>query len=161
MRHSMNGNGYSTLGTQSSLFRGFDGNHLIRKFNEFRLFVNCTSIAGMYTRSASGFEGSTLEEISLPAVLTNIGDRAFKSCTNLKLLDIPSGVTAIGRAAIQDHRNVIICRAVSVPTLSTNNNVGTALIFVPDESVDLYKAATNWSTAQIANRIRPLSEFTE
>lgn len=115
----------------------------------------------MYTRSTSGFDGSTLEEISLPAVLTNIGDRAFRSCTNLKLLDIPSGVTAIGRAAIQDLRNVIICRAVSVPTLSTNNNVGTALIFVPDESVDLYKSATNWSTAQIANRIRPLSEFTE
>lgn len=47
------------------------------------------------------------------------------------------------------------------PTLGTTNNSGTATIYVPDESVDAYKAATNWSTTQIANRIRPLSTYSE
>ena len=116
----------------------------------------------MYGRESSGFSScSNLEEIKLPDAMTNVGDRTFEFCTSLRVLEFPVGVTAIGRGAIRGMTNKIICRPVMPPTLGTTNNSGTATIYVPDESVDAYKAATNWSTAQIANRIRPLSEFTE
>ena len=35
------------------------------------------------------------------------------------------------------------------------------LIYVPDESVEAYKAANNWSEEYIVNRIKPISEFVE
>lgn len=92
--------------------------------------------------------------------MITIGDRCFRHCSSLEVLDIPSGVTTIGRAAIYGLNNVIICRPIDPPSLGSGNNNGSALIYVPDDSVNSYKAATNWNASQIANRIRPLSQYT-
>lgn len=149
-----------SLGSTTTLFRGFDGNKLIHKFNEFRYFTNCKAIPGVYGRTASGFESSTLEEIILPDTFINIGDRCFRNCKSMKLLDIPSSVTTIGRAAFWGLTGKVICRPISPPTLGVNNdNTITAKFYVPDDSVAAYKAATNWSAA--ASRIFPMSEYTE
>ena len=44
--------------------------------------------------------------------------------------------------------------------MGTGSNYATiGKIYVPDNSVDAYKAATNWS--QYADRIKPLSEYVE
>ena len=54
----------------------------------------------------------------------------------------------------------VICRAFVPPTLSGSlsytGNIKT--LYVPDDSVDDYKAAQYWSA--IASKIKPMSEYT-
>ena len=64
----------------------------------------------------------------------------------------------------------VICRATTVPTMGSTYGTygifggskiasGTGYIYVPDDLVEDYKAATNWST--YAAQIKPLSEYVE
>ena len=137
-------------------------NKLITAFNEFRHFTTCSIIAGNHARygANSGFAYcSNLEEITLPSSLREIGDHAFNGCSNITALDIPVAVAKLGNYSIRNAARIIICRPVSPPTLGSANNQGTATIYVPDNSVSAYKSSSNWSVAQIANRIHPLSEY--
>jgi hypothetical protein len=57
--------------------------------------------------------------------VTNIGNYAFYGCSSLK---------------------TITCEAVTSPTLGSGNNLSSVTaVYVPAESVDAYKTATNWS----------------
>jgi hypothetical protein len=56
----------------------------------------------------------------------------------------------------------VVVKATTPPTLDATAWSGAsalASIYVPDASVEAYKAATNWSNSNIANKIKPLSEF--
>ena len=80
----------------------------------------------------------------LPETITSIGISTFYHCTSL---------------------NCLVVKATTPPTLyytvfvDTPIASGTGYIYVPDESVDAYKQATNWS--QYASQIKPLSEYVE
>ena len=55
---------------------------------------------------------------------------------------------------------VLVMKAVTPPTIQNNTFMGlsnTAAFYVPDESVEAYKAATNWSA--YASRISPISQL--
>ena len=101
---------------------------------------------GDAANSSKGCFGNqkSLTYVKLPNTLTNIGNYAFKDCSSL--------VT-------------FICNATTPPTLAsevfTNTPIAskTGTIYVPDDSVDAYKGATNWST--YADIIKPLSEYVE
>ena len=150
------------MGTTYAAFTVFMANKLITAFNEFRHFTTCSIIAGNHARYGdnSGFAYcSNLKEITLPGSLREIGDHAFNGCSNITVLDIPVAVARLGLYSIRDAARVIICRPTSPPTLGSYNNSGTAVIYVPDDSVSAYKSSSNWSVAQIANRIHPLSEY--
>ena len=73
------------------------------------------------------FECSEMREVIIPASLDSIGDGAFYGCT---------GLTAL------------TCKAVTPPTLHKNNVFygapTTATLYVPEGSVDAYKA-TKWN----------------
>ena len=92
----------------------------------------------------------------IPNTVNSIGDRAFYGRTfNYQTLTIPSSVTSIGYAAFagrmyQDVR--LIMESTTPPTLGTGNDFSESFIYVPSASLDLYKAATNWS--YYAARIR-------
>lgn len=79
-------------------------------------------------------------------------------------LDLGPGVTSIGSGVSISYANrvsnVLVCRAVNPPTvaLAVFDTAMTA-IYVPDASVNSYKAATNWST--VASLIQPLSTYIE
>ena len=81
---------------------------------------------------------SSLAEITLPAGVTSIGDRAFSSCTSLQYIRI---------------------EATTPPTLASTNAIPSTIgaIYVPDESVAAYQAATNWS--KFASKIKGISEM--
>lgn len=90
-----------------------------------------------------------LKTIDLPTTFTEIGNNSMTTCPNLETL---------------------IVRATSVPTLASTSGTygclagskiasGEGYIYVPDASVDAYKAATNWAT--YAAQIKPLSELPE
>lgn len=71
---------------------------------------------------------------------------AFQNVTTLKYIDLPSTITAISSANnFRSSSPVIVCRATTPPTLA-NNNTASKAVYVPAESVDAYKAATNWSS---------------
>lgn len=158
----------------------FNGNTVIRRFPEFKYFTGLTMINnGAFTNCTS------LEEIELP-VVEKMGGSIFAGCTSLKkliipegyktigssilngatsckLLDIPSTVTYINQHIIWGVKDImnIICRAIVPPTLNTSlgyNGIPKA-IYVPDISVNAYKAADVWKN--YSQYIKPLSEYVE
>lgn len=102
---------------------------------------------------------SSLAEISLPASLTNIGNYAFQGC-NLSHIILPEGVTSIGGGAFDTSTlQYIRIEATTPPNLASTNAIPSTIgaIYVPDESVAAYQAATNWSS--FASKIKGISEM--
>lgn len=121
------------------------------------------------------FRGSTISKIKLPSVETMAGDNdyegIFSYCPNLVLVDIGEncssiGSNSLGRFVGTSGNNVtVVVRATTPPSL-TGALINTSWVYatvgelyVPDASVDAYKAATNWS--RYADIIKPLSEYVE
>ncbi len=98
--------------------------------------------------------------------LTKIDDQAFKGMTELARVDF-SNITSIGEKAFNKCSSLmtLILRNSKVVTLEgeeewfadTPIEAGTGYIYVPDDLVENYKTATNWST--YADQIKPLSEL--
>ena len=104
-----------------------------------------------------------LKTCSLPNSLQIIGNYAFEACIALIEIHIKENVKSIGTGAFVNASKLrkVIIDAVIPPTLGSkttfNSNASNRLIYVPDGSVDAYKAATNWST--YADQIKGLSEL--
>ena len=108
--------------------------------------------------------------IDIPDSVTTIGKYAFyrgysSYVDSKERIVIGSGITSIGDYAFGTSEkflnvdNEITCKALTPPTLGTNAFYdGTtnyiSAIYVPAESVDAYKSATNWST--YASRIQAI-----
>ena len=74
---------------------------------------------------------------------------------------IPDSVTSIGNFAFSNWEAVpyVEMQSLTPPTLANINafsNQNNAPIYVPNESVDDYKTATNW--VSLADRIFPISD---
>ena len=161
----------------------FISNINIVNFNAFQYFTGLISIPKYL------FYRCTLSSIVIPNTICSIGepnDSYALSQTKLTNVIIPNSVVKIGHAtfnggifevidigsgvqeiysqafsAITTNVKIII-RAISPPNLlGTYHFLGTSsyTIYVPDNSVEAYKAANVWNT--IADRIKPLSEYTE
>ncbi len=132
-------------------------------------FRNCSSITGVVYISSSvtniagdafnGCTGLSGIQIAEGSQLTTIGNRAFYNCTQMSgELIIPNTVNSIGLSAFYNCSNLtqITCNALTPPTLGTGvfNNTN-CNIYVPNESVEAYKSATNWST--YATRIQAIA----
>lgn len=144
---------------------------LVTNIDGHSAFNQCTSLTRISfplvtsVLGANAFSQCTsLVDVSLPLV-TSIGVNAFMSCPFTRL-DLPA-CKSIGNYALrQTNLSTLILRNTEqVATLGTrvfdNTPIasGTGYIYVPDELVDGYKSATNWST--YANQIKPLSELEE
>ena len=89
--------------------------------------------------------------------VTSIGDGAFEFCSSLTSVTIPNGVTSIGLCAFSwcSKLDSITCKAITPPTLDSANNISNVtVVYVPAESVEAYKSATNWS--YYSNVIQPI-----
>ncbi len=91
-----------------------------------------------------------LTSCTIGSGVTSIGENAFSYCVKLENIVIPSGVTTIGGRAFNNCSSLtsVTVLATTPPTLgNTNafNNTPIGSIYVPSESVEAYKAATNWS----------------
>lgn len=106
-----------------------------------------------------------LLSVTLPATLTFLDRQTFSGCSALEFAEVQGNVTEVGYMAFDycSALRTVIFRAITPPTLGDNAfrgtpvASGTGYIYVPDASVDAYKAATNWSRYQ--DRIKPLSEY--
>ena len=95
------------------------------------------------TLPADSFRESTIRTADFAAV-TNINRTAFTDCTSLETLIIRTP-------------SVCVISDISVALRGSKIAAGTGYIYVPDNLVDSYKAATNW--VALANQIRGLSEL--
>ena len=130
-------------------------------------FFQCTNLSNIgipdsvSTISNNAFNASGLTgTLTIPDNVTNIDYNVFRNCTGLTSIIIGSGVTSINTFVFQSCSNLtnITCLATTPPTLANKNafnDTNNCPIYVPAESVDAYKAATNWST--YASRIQPIS----
>lgn len=130
-------------------------------------FNGCSNLTSVSFPAATSIDGNAfrscfwLTSVSFPAA-TSIDSSAFYGCSQLTSASFPV-VTSIGGNAFNSCSqltSVILGNTSQVATLSSTSaftNADNAIIYVPDELVDSYKAATNWST--YADRIKGISEL--
>ena len=103
---------------------------------------------------------SNNQPLVIPNSVTSIGNQAFGYWTsNTHPLVIPNSVTSIGNQAFQNWTSVLYVeiQAITPPTLANADAFqGSKPIYVPDESVDDYKTATQW--VDLANRIFSIND---
>ena len=93
---------------------------------------------------------SRLTQVTIPDCVTTINQLAFETCTSLIEITIPESVTEIGDRAFCACRSLdyIYCKATTPPTMGGNlvfyETLGIEKIYVPMESVDMYKTANVW-----------------
>ena len=113
---------------------------------------------------SGNFSGATcLTSIDFGNSVTTIGQNAFSGCSGIiGTLTIPNSVTTIGNNVFQgcSGLNEIMMFGVTPPSLgySPFNNTNNCPIYVPYESLNNYKTATNWSNYE--DRIFPMSYTT-
>ena len=130
-------------------------------------FKNCSSLTGItipngvISLSSQCFYGcSSLTGITIPESVTSLRDWCFSICSSLKEITIPDAVTSIEMYCFYLCRSLtsVTCKATTPPNLGATafySNPSTMVIYVPAESVDAYKSATNWS--KYADKIQAIT----
>ena len=120
-------------------------------------FGNCSSLTEMIIPegvtsidSSTLFNCSSLENITIPDKVTSIGDNAFFGCSSLESITIPDSVTSIGGWAFDNCSSLTSVTVESATPPSLGNDAfysthSTLKIYVPSESVETYKSASDWS----------------
>ena len=109
---------------------------------------------------AAFYEYTSLTSLSIPKTVTNIGASAFYGCTSLSKVLITASVQTIGSAAFANCTSLeeITCLAAIPPTRSNplvdgdvfdGVDVANVLLYVPMESIELYRNADQWKDFQI------------
>lgn len=109
---------------------------------------------------------SNLNITEIPSKVNLIKGWAFENCTNLTSIDFKNTEQMTFYNKVFNgctNLTKIILRSTTPPSIQSGTFVtspigsGTGYIYVPDESVETYKAASGWST--YANQIKGISEL--
>ena len=96
------------------------------------------------------YDCTSLTSITIPEGVTYIGREAFLGCRSLTSITIPEGMTSIGSHAFYGCTSlkIINCKATTPPSIDsyTLSNCNPDTIYVPENSVNAYKAADYWSS---------------
>ena len=96
--------------------------------------------------------------------LTTIGDNGLNCGNNIRIIVLPSTLSTVGVNAITAsfYNCLIVLKSTTPPTFTGNSsqrpmNSNPKGLYVPDASVDTYKATSPWS--YYASLIKPISEL--
>lgn len=110
------------------------------------------------TIDIKALESCKLVNLVIPDSVTSINYLSCANITTLLTVEIGTGCTSIAQDAFSSCTNLtnITIKAITPPTLGTKafDDTNNCPIYVPAESVEAYKTATNWSA--YANRIQPI-----
>lgn len=122
-------------------------------------FLDCTALTtldlgkSVVTIERCAVSNCGIVELVIPDTITTIGYRAIYSCGNLKRITIGAGITSIGISAFALNPSLRSCyiKAVTPPYFDSVNwatcpfaETSALTIYVPTESVDVYKSDNNW-----------------
>lgn len=131
-----------------------------RCINKGTLSYDILNLASLVTYEIGALAGVTARKVIMPKV-TSLPkcNYEYDLPKGMQILDLGESIAELPYHAIYGKTNLtLIVRAITPPTLNANaiTQKPTA-IYVPNEAIDAYKAAANWST--YANIIMPLSEY--
>ena len=107
---------------------------------------NCNAIIQTATNQILRGTSNTI----IPNTATSIGDNAFNDINSLTSIVIPESVTSIGLYAFRFCNSLaeVVCKAKVAPQLKSeafsNDILSKATLYVPEESVESYKADSEW-----------------
>ncbi len=105
------------------------------------IIPNSAVIIGNYA-----FNGcSGISYITIPDSVVTIGSSAFENCTRLNCVTIGRSVNSIGGAFSGCPLLSITCLATTPPIAGGFPNTNTAKLYVPKESVELYRTTDPWN----------------
>ena len=122
--------------------------------------VTAEMLDGATKISNSAFNDcDSLTSVTIPSSVTSIGIQAFSGCDSLASVTIKDGATGIRDYAFYwcEALQSVTVEAIIPPVIGTgvfSRNHPNSVIYVPSESVETYKTATNWST--YASRIQAI-----
>ncbi len=96
------------------------------------------------------YECKSLETLELPESLVSIDDYSFSGCDALRTIHIGSGMQSLGQECFSMNPLLekVVCEAAVPPTLGSyafyKSNVEEATLEVPEESIPLYRNASQW-----------------
>ena len=128
----------------------------MRTFTEFRFFTgHQKSLARTHynTGTSNGFT-----KLVLPPQMTGISTSCFNRST-VNFLEVGASFSSIGMDCFRYANGVgiFVLHNPTPPTCGSNAINYVSSIYVPDEAVDTYKAASRWSSH--ASKIHPISEY--
>lgn len=88
---------------------------------------------------------SGISYVTIPDYVINIGNCAFDNCTKLWSVTIGRSVNSISGAFGGCPLLSITCLATTPPSASGFPNTNTAKLYVPKESVELYRTTSGWN----------------
>ena len=126
----------------------------LASFDEFSYFTGVKVIPAMC------FQGfNRLVSIKIPESVSEIKSNAFLGCSSLTSIEIPASVRKIEGWAFAncDKLRSFWCYATTPPEVGDNflSHVQDVMIYVPKESVTLYKNAPGWE--DLSRRIRAIN----
>ena len=144
-------------------YMGIDiNNYKHAKITVYDTVTELDPTQGLYSPPATFMLLVGLTELTLPDTISVIPDSLCWGCLDLTTVKLGSGVTRIDYGAFDQCSELVnfICMAETPPD-NTNGGMPTSHsnfdIYVPDNSVDAYKAAQGWS--RYAARIYPISNY--
>lgn len=128
--------------------------------NSFNKIPDTVSEIGVYAFGSN----TSLERILYSNKCGIIPEGCFNGCSNLKYFECEEQVYAIDYASFKTSGlETLVIKRTTPPSLNASSLQNTPIasgngyIYVPDEAINTYKTATNWST--YASQIKPISEL--
>ena len=122
---------------------------------------NCTLIEELYLPNVTSLYGYAIADLTKLNKVTfgdvQLTSSSFYRCNALQTLDVKTSSSIYIPTSLS--KSLIIRDITAVPTMSNTVSElkGTLNVYVPDDLVGAFKAATNWS--EFGDRIKPLSEY--